>query len=140
MKDLEGRYIEQIEGIIEHFGTIQRDFVLHKNGIRAIVHFIQGFAGGQPSFSLDDPVILKGRHAVFKVIEELGHQLEELQRIHPPEKWTRFHETLVTSVSLQLDGHKEMARVFDDSDTCHIARGQELANRGLAMLEGGSRS
>ena len=54
----EKRYMEKIESVIDQFGTIQRNFVLDKSGIRAIVKFIQDFAGAPPSFSLDDPVIL----------------------------------------------------------------------------------
>lgn len=139
MRELEGRYIERIEQIIERFGAIQRDFVQHKNGIRAIVRFIQEFAGAPARFSLDDPVVLKGRHAVNTVVVELGGLVDELQRLHPPETWTRFHETLVSSFSLQLGGHREMALVFEDSDTRHIGRGHEMARQGLALLEGGSR-
>jgi hypothetical protein len=140
MKDPERQYMEQIERIIEQFGTIQRNFVLDKNGIRAIVKFIEDFAGAPPSFSLDDPVILKGRQAAFKVIEELTRQLEDLQRIESPEIWAKFHQSLITSITLQLEGYKEMTKVFEDSDTRHLSNGQELVKRGMGILEGGSRT
>ncbi len=140
MKDAEKQYMEQIEGIIEQFGTIQRNFVLDKTGIRAIVKFIEDFAGGPQTFSLDDPVILKGKQAAFRVIEELGKQLDELGRIEPPEVWLRFHESLCSSIKLQLQGYKEMTKVFEDSDINHLSSGQELVNKGMGILEGGARA
>lgn len=140
MRDPEREYMDQIERIIEHFGTIQRNFVLDKSGIRAIVKFIEDFAGSPPTFSLDDPVILKGKQAATRVIEELGVQNEDLQRIHPPERWVKFHESLVSSIKLQLQGYKEMTRVFEDSDISHLSNGQELVNRGMGILEGGQRA
>lgn len=140
MRDPEREFMDQIERIIEHFGTIQRNFVLDKSGIRAIVKFIEDFAGGPPTFSLDDPVILKGKQAASRVIEELGVQHDELQRLHPPERWQRFHASLVSSIELQLRGYKEMTRVFEDSDVSHLTRGQELVNQGMSILEGGSRA
>jgi len=140
MKDPERNYMEQIERIIEQFGTIQRNFVLDKSGIRAIVKFIEDFAGAPPTFSLDDPVILKGKQAAFKVIEELGKQLGDLERIQAPGVWARFHESLVSSIRLQLQGYKEMTRVFEDSDINHLSHGQELVNQGMAILEGGARA
>lgn len=140
MRDPEREYMDQIERIIEHFGTIQRNFVLDKSGIRAIVKFIEDFAGAPPSFSLDDPVILKGKQAATRVIEELGEQYEELMRIKAPERWLKFHESLLSSIKLQLQGYKEMTRVFEDSDISHLSNGQELVNQGMGILEGGTRS
>ena len=139
MTDPEREFMDQIERIIEHFGTIQRNFVLDKSGIRAIVKFIEDFAGAPPSFSLDDPVILKGKQAAGRVIEELGVQHAELQRLAPPERWQRFHASLVSSIELQLRGYKEMTRVFEDSDVNHLTKGQELVNQGMSLLEGGTR-
>lgn len=132
--------MEQIERIIESFGQIQRNFVLDKSGIRAIVKFIEDFAGAPPTFSLDDPVILKGKQAAFKVIEELSKQLDELEKIEAPEVWRRFHESLISSIKLQLQGYKEMTRVFEDSDITHLSQGQELVNKGMGILEGGARA
>lgn len=140
MRDPEREYMEHIERIIEHFGTIQRNFVLDKSGIRAIVKFIEDFAGAPPTFSLDDPVILKGKQAATRVINELGTQYAELERIEPPERWQRFHESLLSSIQLQLQGYKEMTQVFEDSDISHLSSGQELVNRGMGILEGGSRA
>ncbi len=140
MKDPEREYMEHIEAIIEHFGTIQRNFVLDKSGIRAIVKFIEDFAGAPPSFSLDDPVVLKGREAAGRVVKELAVQLGELQLLSPPERWGAFHASLVNSIDLQLRGYKEMTRVFEDSDINHLSAGQELVNRGMGILEGGSRT
>ncbi|MHB2015582.1 MAG: hypothetical protein ACYCW6_01410 [Candidatus Xenobia bacterium] len=140
MKDEEKRYMEKIEDVIDHFGTIQRNFVLDKSGIKAIVKFIQDFAGQPPSFSLDDPVVLKGKQAAFRVIDELEKQLSELQGLKPPDVWDKFHESLLSSIQLQLQGYKEMVRVFDDSDINHLQHGQELVNKGMGILEGGSRT
>lgn len=140
MRDPEREFMDQIERIIEHFGTIQRNFVLDKSGIRAIVKFIEDFAGAPPTFSLDDPVILKGKQAASRVIEELGKQHADLQQLAPPERWVRFHASLVSSIELQLRGYKEMTRVFEDSDVSHLTQGQELVNQGMSILEGGSRA
>ena len=140
MKDEEKRYMEKIEAVIDHFGTIQRNFVLDKSGIKAIVKFIQDFAGAPPSFSLDDPVILKGKQAAFKVIDELGKQLSDLRTVKPPDVWEKFHESLLSSIQLQLEGYQEMVRVFEDSDVHHLSEGQDLVNKGMGILEGGSRS
>ncbi len=140
MKDEEKRYMEKIESAIDHFGTIQRNFVLDKSGIRAIVKFIQDFAGSPPSFSLDDPVILKGKQAAFKVIDELEKQLLDLRSVRPPDIWEKFHESLLNSIQLQLQGYKEMVRVFEDSDVDHLQHGQEMVNKGMGILEGGSRT
>ncbi|NDD27066.1 MAG: hypothetical protein EB084_02220 [Proteobacteria bacterium] len=140
MRDPEREFMEQIERIIERFGTIQRNFVLDKSGIRAIVKFIGDFAGAPPTFSLDDPVILKGKQAAMRVVEELGVQLDDLQQLSPPERWMRFHASLVSSIELQLKGYQEMTRVFEDSDVAHLSQGQALVNEGMSILEGGTRA
>ncbi|HEY4003042.1 MAG TPA: hypothetical protein VGO93_29505 [Candidatus Xenobia bacterium] len=140
MKEDEKRYTEKIESALDHFGTIQRNLVRDKNGIGAIVKFIQDFAGTAPAFSLDDPVILKGKQAAFKVIDELEKQLLDLQNVKPPDIWEKFHQSLLSSIQLQLDGYKEMVRVFEDSDIAHLSEGQDMVNKGFGILEGGSRA
>ena len=140
MNDPERRYMESIEKSIEQLGSIQRTFVLDKNGIRAIVRLIEEMGGAPPVFSLDDPVILKGRAAALRVVEELAAQLATLEAIDAPDIWAHFHQSLVTSIGLQLQGYRAMTRVFDDSNPRHLAEGQELVTRGMAMLEAGSRS
>lgn len=130
-------YLEKIEEIIEKFAVIQRKFVQDKQGVQAIIRFIEDFSGAPQSFSLDDPVIQKGRSAAQRVAAEMEEQLKELQKLRPPEVWTKFHETLTQSIKLQLDGYKEMSKVFESRNVIHIAAGQKLVNEGMSLLEAG---
>lgn len=139
MRERERRYLERIEEIIERFGSIQRDLVLDQSGIHAIVEFIEKFSGSIPEFPLNDPVLLKGKQAAFKVIGKLEEQLEELKSLEPPALWSQFHEVFVSSISTQLDGYREMVQVFNDRDTSHITRGRSTVDEGVSRLEGGSR-
>ncbi|MFH0802928.1 MAG: hypothetical protein V2A78_11180 [bacterium] len=139
MKERERRYLERIEEIIERFGSIQRDFVLDQSGIHAIVEFIENFSGSIPEFSLNDPVLLKGKQAAFKVIDKLEKQLSELESLDPPELWKQFHDTFVNSIRIQLEGYKDMVQVFTDRDIMHITRGRARVDEGVSRLEGGSR-
>ena len=134
MSHKEQKYIEKIEEIIEQFGIIQKKFVLDKEGVKAIVKFIETLEGKPPTFSLDDPVMVKGKKSAFYVIEELQKQLKALKEITPPEKWELFHRTLTASISLQLEGYREMAKVFSDNDPQHIFKGQEKVNEGMEMI------
>jgi len=139
-KEYEKYYMERIEDIIEQFGAIQRDFVLDRSGIHAIIEFIENFSGSTPEFSLDDPVLLKGKQAANKVIDKLSQQLVELEDLNPPEIWQQFHRSLVSSIKLQLQGYKEMTRIFTDKDISHIHNGREMVDQGMKILEGGSRN
>ncbi|HXE72329.1 MAG TPA: hypothetical protein VNO81_06680 [Candidatus Nitrosotenuis sp.] len=139
MRPQEKAYLELIEQVIEDFGRIQRDFVLDKNGIRAIVRFIEDFSGSPPRFALDDPVVVKGRKAAERVIAELERELASLQEVRPPAEWEQFHQSLVRSLELQLQGYREMSRVFQDSDTAHLRAGRELVDRGMGLLQSGQR-
>lgn len=136
----EKEYLEKIEASVEHFGTIQRNFVLDKSGIHAIVSFIKDFQGKTPAFSLSDPVIIKGKNAATRVVEELAKQLKDLEKIQPPEIWERFHNMMISSIRMQLAGYKEMLKVFEDNDLSHVRKGQEIVNTGMSILEGGSRA
>jgi hypothetical protein len=135
----EKKYLKAIEQVIENFGNIQRNFVLDKTGIRAIIKFIEDLEGRRPFFELDDPVVQKGKVAAKRVIDELSVQLESLIKMEPPKPWEQFHGTLVESIKLQLEGYKEMSLVFEDSNMSHILEGQELVNRGMNILEGGTK-
>ncbi|MCL5773517.1 MAG: hypothetical protein M1536_03980 [Firmicutes bacterium] len=139
MKDDEKGYLGKIELIIEEFGTIQRNFVLDKNGVRAIVKFVQELEGKTPVFALDDPVVQKGKQVATKVIEGLARQLEVLEKIKPPDVWTKFHESLISSLKLQLQGYREMAKVFDDHNPAHINKGQDFVSKGMGLLEAGNK-
>lgn len=139
MKEDEKKYMGQIEGIIESLGTIQRNFVLDKTGIRAIIKFIEDLEGRRPFFDLDDPVVQKGKTAAGRVIGELEKQLERLGKISPPASWKEFHRSLVESISLQLEGYKEMFLIFEDSSIEHVTEGQNMVSQGMKILEGGSR-
>jgi len=139
MGEQEKHYLEAIESFIESFGSIQRELVLNQEGLRAVVRFIEDFAGGPQAFSLDDPVMLKGRLAALTVIEELAGEMERIKEMEPPGRWKIFHETLLESVTLQLRGYREMARIFDDRELEHLLKGQELVNQGMGLLEGGER-
>jgi len=139
MDNKEKAYIESIEGIIEQFGTIQRNFVLDKAGIRAIINFIEQFQGRRPFFELSDPVVQKGKVAANKVIKELSKQLKSLDSLKCPDNWSQFHNSLVKSISIQLDGYREMVKVFEDSNLLHISEGQEIVNRGMDILRSGKK-
>lgn len=132
-------YLDQIEKVIEQFGVIERQFVRDKMGIHAIVKFIEDFSGQPQSFSLDDPVIQKGKDTCARVINEMEDQTAQLKLLEPPELWVTFHESLLKSIQLQLDGYKEMAKVFEDRNVIHIAAGQKLVFEGMSLLEAGSR-
>lgn len=139
MESGEEFYLEQVEKIIEQFGVIQRNFVMDKKGIHAIVKFIEDFSGQPQAFSLDDPVIQKGKNTCYRVIKEMEEQLNQLERLNPSELWKTFHESLLKSIRLQLEGYKEMAKVFEDRNIIHIAAGQKLVNEGMSLLEAGSK-
>jgi hypothetical protein len=139
MASAEDFYLEQIEKIIEQFGVIQRNFVMDKKGIHAIVKFIEDFSGQPQSFSLDDPVIQKGKATCYRVIKEMEEQLNQLEHLNPTEVWKTFHESLLKSIRLQLEGYKEMAKVFDNRNIIHIAAGQKLVNEGMSLLEAGTK-
>jgi hypothetical protein len=139
MDENEKKYLDGIEKVIESFGTIQRNFVMDKTGIRAIIKFIEDLEGRRPFFELDDPVVQKGKTAVIRVIEELTGQLNTLKDLLPPSPWKQFHHSLIESIRIQLEGFKEMSLVFEDSDMDHIVDGQDLVNRGMKILEGGAR-
>lgn len=139
MDNKEKVYIERIEEIIEQFGTIQRNFVLDKAGIRAIINFIEQFQGRRPFFELDDPVVQKGKSAAYKVIDELSKQLKSLDSMEYPTDWSQFHNSLVRSIRIQLDGYREMVKVFEDSNLIHISEGQEIVNRGMDILRSGKK-
>jgi len=139
MDECEKKYIGEIEKIIERFGTIQRNFILDKTGIRAIIKFIEDLEGRPPFFELDDPVVQKGKAAADKVIRELSTQLSALEALEAPKRWKEFHSSIVNSIRLQLEGYREMALVFEDSNMDHISYGQQMVNSGMKILEGGSR-
>lgn len=133
------QYLGRVEEILEQFGIIQRNLVMDKMGIHAIVKFIEDFSGSPQAFSLDDPVIQKGRSTCSRVIKAMEEQHSSLEELKPPELWMLFHQSLLKSIQLQLDGYKEMAKVFDDRNVIHIATGQKLVNEGMSLLEAGSR-
>lgn len=132
-------YLGEVEKIIEQFGVIQRSFVMDEKGIHAIVKFIEDFSGQPQAFSLDDPVIQKGKAACLRVIKEMENQHAQLEKLKPPELWTTFHESLFKSIKMQLEGYREMAKVFDNRNVIHIATGQKLVNEGMSLLEAGTR-
>ena len=136
----EEKYLGSIERVIERFGTIQRNFVLDKTGVRAIINFIEQFEGRRPFFELDDPVVQKGKSAAEKVIKELNQQVDYLRNLEYPENWEKFHKVLVESIEIQLDGYREMVKVFEDSKLDHIEKGHEMVNKGMKILQGGNRS
>lgn len=139
MKEEEQKYLSQLEKVIENFGTIQRNFVLDKSGIRAIIKFIEDLEGRRPFFDLDDPVVQKGKAAANRVIEALSGQLQILEDLQAPPMWKKFHDSLVESIRTQLEGYREMSLVFEDSDMDHVTDGQEMVNRGMKLLEGGKK-
>lgn len=140
MEAEEELYLEDIEKIIERFGDIQKQFIMDKKGIHAIIKFIEDFSGAPQSFSLDDPVIQKGKAIVQSVISEIEKQLESIEKLKPPEVWLKFHKILTESIKMQLEGYKEMAKVFKDKNTIHIASGQKLVNLGMKLLEAGDKN
>ncbi|MEW6278820.1 MAG: hypothetical protein AB1758_09375 [Candidatus Eremiobacterota bacterium] len=136
----EERYLDTLEAVIEDFGRIQREFVLSKNGIRAVVRLIEEMSGTPPVFDLSDPVVQKGRKATFQVISELDRLGRVLASVRPPAAWERFHRTLLESLGLQLDGYREMVLVFEDRSREHLRRGQRMVDQGLGRLAAGTRS
>ncbi|MFP4496903.1 MAG: hypothetical protein ACLFQV_01730 [Vulcanimicrobiota bacterium] len=135
----ESKYLKKMEKIVENFGEIQRNFVLDKTGIKAIIKFVEDLEGRRPFFDLDDPVVQKGKKASEKVIEQLTQELNSLEKIKAPEKWKDFHSRLIHSLETQLQGYREMTLVFEDSDLIHIEEGQLIVNNGMKMLEGGKK-
>jgi len=140
MDNKEDKYLATIEQVIEHFGTIQRNFVLDKTGVRAIIVFIEQFEGRRPYFELNDPVVEKGKAAAYRVIKELSGQLDFLMKLECPDNWKKFHGKLVESLEIQLEGYKEMVKVFEDSRLEHIESGHNLVNKGVGILQCGNRS
>ena len=134
MRNLEQKYISAIEKSIERFGEIQRKFVFDKDGIKAIVKLIEDLEGKRPVFTLNDPLIAKGKKAALNMITELNKQLEALEKIKPPADWKKFHRSLVASLSLQLEGYQEMMLVFNDNNFEHINLGQLKVNQGMKIL------
>lgn len=139
LDDQERRYLEGIEAFTEEFGRIQRDFVLQKHGVQAVIRFIEDFSGTRPAFKPDDPVMVKGRGAAERAIEDLKREFQDLHHAEPPPQWKLFHATLLESVRLQLEGYREMVKVFDDSDVEHLRRGKIMIEKGMGLLEAGER-
>jgi hypothetical protein len=88
---------------------------------------------------LDDPVVQKGKTAARRVIDELTEQLKFLEAVEAPALWGQFHHSLIESIRYQVQGYKEMAMVFEDSNMNHIIEGQEMVDRGMKILEGGAK-
>lgn len=137
--DEERRYLEQVEAFTSEFGRIQRDFVLQKHGVQAILRFIEDFSGLKPTFKPDDPVLVKGQTAARTAIQELEVQFRRLEAAQPPPAWVLFQATLRESVRLQVQGYREMLRVFEDQDLAHLARGKAQVEQGMGLLEAGER-
>lgn len=135
MDQMEKKYLSGIEEAIESFGTIQRNFVLDKTGVRAVINFIEQFEGHRPLFDMDDPVVIKGRLAAQKVVEELTKQLKFLEKLEYPADWEQFHKTLLESIQLQLEGYREMTKVFEDCNLEHVEKGRDLVNSGMNLLQ-----
>jgi len=108
--------------------------VLDKEGIKAITNFVAEWEGKPHKFSLEDPVTLKGKNATQKVITELESQIGELKSLNPPQRWVLFHQRLTDSLSLQLEGYREMLKIFLDRDPKHLTAGQEKINQGMGLL------
>ena len=133
----EEKYFSRIQTKIELFGSIQHEFVYQKTGVVALVKLIRSMGGSPSELSLRDPVMQKGKSAALKVIGELECQLGELREIEPPAVWSNFHSMLLSSLELQLEGYREMLKVFEDSEIRHIGRGKDIVKKGMSILEGG---
>ncbi|MDQ7823039.1 MAG: hypothetical protein RDV48_09620 [Candidatus Eremiobacteraeota bacterium] len=138
MEQPETAYLESIQKVIERFGSIQNQFVQEKNGVVSLVKFIENIEGSQPSLSLKDPVMQKGKSAASVMVQALEQELGALEAISPPEVWAKFHENMVTSIKLQVEGYQEMMKVFEDNDIKHIGRGKDIVSKGMNILEGGT--
>lgn len=137
MKHTEESYFLSIQEKIEHFGVIQRDFIYEKTGIASLVRLIASMGGSLQELSLRDPVILKGRRAAERVILSLSREVEELRSIEPPPLWLRYHQMMISSLELQIEGYREMVLVFEDNEIRHIGRGKDIVKKGMSILEGG---
>ncbi|MGV8119056.1 MAG: hypothetical protein AB2L14_04745 [Candidatus Xenobiia bacterium LiM19] len=137
MEDPEKSYLARIQTSIESFGQIQRDFILEKNGVVTIINFIKNVEGSHPELGLKDPVMQKGRQAALSMIENLEGELFHLKEMNPPEVWKKFHDNLICSLELQIEGYGEMVKVFEDNDIRHIGRGRDIVSKGMSLLEGG---
>lgn len=141
MNDGEKEYLQRVEKVIESFGVIQREFVLHKNGITAVIELIKNFSVDKNArIPLDDPIIQQGKIVVDKVIKELKNTYSQLERAFPPGEWRRFHNTLINSLVLQVKGYEIMFKTFNDYKISHILEGKELVDRGITLLAGGEKS
>ena len=140
MTPKEKDYVDAVEQSIENFGAVQRDFVLDKRGVHALVTLVKDLEGRLPEFDLDDPVIKKAKNAAEKVILGLKSEIKILRKLKPPARWETFHSTLLSSLRLQLKGYREMFKVFKDGKARHITKGQGIVDQGLALLSGGKKS
>jgi hypothetical protein len=138
MEDLEKSYLARIQMSIESFGQIQRDFILEKNGVVTIINFIKNVEGSHPALGLKDPVMQKGKKAALSMIGNLEDELCRLREMEPPLIWKKFHDLLLSSLELQIEGYGEMVKVFEDNDIRHIGRGRDIVSKGMSLLEGGS--
>lgn len=130
-------YMGQIDAFAEEFGRVQREFIRSKSGVRALVGLIRDISGGLPQLGPDDPVLHKAREATEKALVELGVQTQRLERAEPPELWRPFHERLLESLRLQLDGYHEMSMALREYRIDFLQRGQARVLEGMSLLEAG---
>ncbi|MCL5036093.1 MAG: hypothetical protein M1269_03145 [Chloroflexi bacterium] len=137
MTGKEKKYVDAVEKTIENFGNIQRDFFLDGKGIHALFRLVEDLEGRPPRFGLDDPVILKAKSSVDRVVKGLKDEIGALKKLIPPARWKVFHEKLLSSFKMQLDGYKEMFKVFKDGKTKHVTLGQSMVDQGVNLMAGG---
>jgi hypothetical protein len=137
MDDQEKNYLEITHSIIENLGKIQADFVQEKHGVLSLVKFIKNVEGSHPTLSVRDPIMIKAQRAASTMMELLCRELSGMEAMKPPAPWSRFHEMMITSLELQVEGYREMLKAFEDSDIKHIGRGKDIVKKGMCILEEG---
>jgi hypothetical protein len=138
MKDSEKEYLEAIHLCIENLGKIQTDFVQQKHGVLSLIKFIKNIEGVHPELDVRDPIMIKAQKAATAMMELLLKELSVIREMDAPPLWSRFHEVMIASLELQVEGYREMLRAFEDSDIKHIGRGKDIVKKGMCILEEGT--
>lgn len=135
MKNNEKDYLDQVNMVFLNFAKIQKDFTNGRDGIKAVLNFIDEMSRKKnTSFALDDPILIKGSDIMNNMIDKLEEQYKILKDITVPESFAEFHSNLEKSLKLQLSGYKEMVNIFSDYKVTNVLKGGEKVDKGLELI------
>jgi len=135
MKNNEKDYLDQVSQVFLNFAKIQKDFTNGRDGIKAVLNFIDEMSRKKnTSFALDDPILIKGSDIMNNMIDKLEEQYKILKDIAAPESFAEFHSNLEKSLKLQLSGYKEMVNIFSDYKVTNVLKGGEKVDKGLELI------